>query len=1220
MKILKVRFKNLNSLEGEWEIDFSHPAYTSNGIFAITGPTGAGKTTLLDAICLALYGRTPRLKILSKSVNEVMTRQTGECFAEVVFVTLKGVFRCHWSQHRARKKAQGDLQQPRHEIVNHETNVVLENMIKNVATAVEDVTGMSFDQFTRSIMLAQGSFAAFLQASADERAPLLEQITGTDIYSRISQKVHHYTADQQRQYTQMTEELAGIAILSEEEKSILKNDVAVKLTESETLRNTIDTLQKSIAWLEKIETLKKEILNLEENHVKIQEKLQARVSQRAALKKAKTASLHTPQHHHLQRLKTLQGEETEEINQMKQDISTLRETIQTLTKQQDDAISRYQHSEKALQDEIKIVMEVKTLDAQIQDRNKRNNDEAQKIRSIDKQIEQLRDNINTLSEQYVTKTKELAISLKYLEENQRDSTLVEKLAVFKEKNEQLQIKISSQKQLRYQLKTIQERKHNTSHDLEKARQAHAQSRHDYTTATAEYSVVNEEIISIRQTHPQLYKQQELLNKRASQLQKLESLFNERRKTLAELDGIKQKIEINKAEHEAAKKEEQALMEKSNSQELIVTQQEKIISLNQRIKSYEEERATLQHGEPCPLCGATIHPFSHEIPDDACKDPDRLEKEKKLLLTLQKRITELQTQMIYNRKQYIEDQQKKCDAEQLIASYDKDMEDICNAEGFEKNGRFDETLHNEIKKVETERSEVAKIQINLEKLETVAADLRKKVDTLQEKHLSRERQLNVQTMNLENLNEKEDELEKKILEQDKTVQSDFKQFTANLSPFGFSTLQQDRLSEILGDLELRQKKWLEAKENKNAFEEEVRLIENARQKEQTVFESTIREHETIQQSIDVLKRELTVLTSRRKSLYEDKNPDSEEQKYRDMLSESMKHRDKTSESLRAQENRLAFLADRLDRLQASTSKRAEQIDEEQQSLDTALNKDGFVSLEEFLAAVMSEEQILELELLFKELDENSMRLHTLLEEKKKNLSFELARNLSSEDISELQDHIRVKNEQLNQILQEVGKLQGKFEENEKLLFEQQKKRNHLAEQEKELLRWQKLDELIGSASGKKFRNFAQGITFEIMVEMANKSLKKMSDRYILIRDSIHPLNLQIIDNYRAGDIRSTQNLSGGESFLVSLALALGLSNMAGNNVRVDSFFLDEGFGTLDEETLDIALQTLAGLQQDGKMIGIISHVSLLKERLDTRIQLVPGSGGHSIIEGPGVQTF
>ncbi|MEB3733716.1 AAA family ATPase [Halopseudomonas pachastrellae] len=104
MRILQVRFKNLNSLVGEWEIDLTHPAFASDGIFAITGPTGAGKTTILDAICLALYGRTPRLNKVTKSGNEIMSRQTGECFAEATFETQAGRYRCHWSQHRARKK------------------------------------------------------------------------------------------------------------------------------------------------------------------------------------------------------------------------------------------------------------------------------------------------------------------------------------------------------------------------------------------------------------------------------------------------------------------------------------------------------------------------------------------------------------------------------------------------------------------------------------------------------------------------------------------------------------------------------------------------------------------------------------------------------------------------------------------------------------------------------------------------------------------------------------------------------------------------------------------------------------------------------------------------------------------------------------------------------------------------------------------------------------
>ncbi|MCK4957407.1 MAG: chromosome segregation protein SMC, partial [Candidatus Cloacimonetes bacterium] len=162
------------------------------------------------------------------------------------------------------------------------------------------------------------------------------------------------------------------------------------------------------------------------------------------------------------------------------------------------------------------------------------------------------------------------------------------------------------------------------------------------------------------------------------------------------------------------------------------------------------------------------------------------------------------------------------------------------------------------------------------------------------------------------------------------------------------------------------------------------------------------------------------------------------------------------------------------------------------------------------------------------------------------------------------------------------------------------------------------DLIGSADGKKYRNFAQGLTFEMMVGHANRQLRKMTDRYLLIRDALQPLELNVIDNYQAGEIRSTKNLSGGESFIVSLSLALGLSHMASRNVRVDSLFLDEGFGTLDEDALETALETLAGLQQDGKMIGVISHVPALKERISTQITVIPQSGGRSSISGPGCE--
>ena len=165
MKILELRFKNLNSLYGEWVIDFTDPEYVSNGIFALTGPTGAGKSTILDAICLALYGATPRLGKITKSGNEILSRQTGECYAEVLFESQAGRFLCHWSQHRSRKKADGDLQTPKHEISEGTgEKKIIESQLRGVASTIEEKTGMDFDRFTRSILLAQGGFDTFLKA------------------------------------------------------------------------------------------------------------------------------------------------------------------------------------------------------------------------------------------------------------------------------------------------------------------------------------------------------------------------------------------------------------------------------------------------------------------------------------------------------------------------------------------------------------------------------------------------------------------------------------------------------------------------------------------------------------------------------------------------------------------------------------------------------------------------------------------------------------------------------------------------------------------------------------------------------------------------------------------------------------------------------------------------------------------------------------------------
>ena len=462
------------------------------------------------------------------------------------------------------------------------------------------------------------------------------------------------------------------------------------------------------------------------------------------------------------------------------------------------------------------------------------------------------------------------------------------------------------------------------------------------------------------------------------------------------------------------------------------------------------------------------------------------------------------------------------------------------------------------------------------------------------------QLNNSTQSLKDLNTQYQEINIQIAEKSKSL-------NALISPYGFE-LSDDfakQLTKRKNNFERGEQKLVQQKNELEVINNNIQNLQN----NLTQLKQQLDNEEVIATD---LNQRLNLLQTERNELFENKNPKQARTHFRKALNTREVLFQKIQQEI--VQNEKSLIAN----TQSKTAKGEQlatlenDLETVSKTIQTAISTLDFDDIKKLEQAILSNREAEQIEDEYQKLNKTSIQKKQSLTDTKERLNKLQAKQQTDISISELDQMLDGLVFQQKENAENIGGIKEKLNHNDALKKQLEKHQDTIDKQQAAFEKWDELRQLIGSADGKKFRVFAQSLTLRKLSSLANRHLKQLNDRYFISMNEKEILELDIVDRYQGDNQRSMSTLSGGESFLVSLALALGLSDLAGRNAQIQSLFIDEGFGTLDARSLDLVIQTLENLQSSGKTIGVISHVDALKERIYTQIQVVKQGHGFSTI--------